>query len=461
MSYSGNLTYSASPAELIFPDHTFSVTLAGATVTSSVKSFSISGSRGQAMTGSIVLLDYTGMVAELVNQYRTTLPHNRSTGPEIVFSITVGGVSPTYPTFVVTGISGETEITLSFSDKTPYVDLDYQSIADILADAGDIATGTSVMALLAALVAVGGVTVSYPSGGWNVRTFRMNDENVMSKMDELAAVTRSYRRWEGNTLIYEELGDNADSSTFTDRYHILEGSFSMNYSMDGVKTYFEAERLAPQPALIASPFRCVGNQCIGRTVNISFSRPASNVKMEVVSVENGAIVEGVFFDAAGDPLNVVPADTWIHGVNKAHRWEATYEPTIGTFEYEPQYLIHATGRNSAITEAGNFNVNAAVAALETKFGRRPEFGNLATELILDEATMQTMLDNLAIETKWSAKKYNFSSPFVSAGLCGSSVLLTNYRAGVSGESTILEDFTHSWSAEDGWDCNYSVLSQAV
>lgn len=431
-----------------------------------VTEISISGSRGQVVSGTVVLKDRTGYLARFVSNFNQThsdyRSHNMSDSRLIDVILTQGTNSVTYPDLIPGDPQWDNDATLtwSFTDFTPIIDLDNQTIGDYLFTEGDDVSSHDVIDDIEAAV---DQTITPDFSPFEIGTFRANETNILSAIDELGQVRQAYRKWVGSVLHLEVLTETTPVWDVIDRFHIPRGGMSLSYDTSALKTYFKFFRDQPLASVLGEA-SCTGHlleesQCVGRVVEIVFNRPTRHAHI-VHKETNGTIEDGVFYDADNEPLpNVGGWYDFFGSLGfEAVKWTATYIPDfiVGTDAFVPSWSVKATGGPIASEESGDFEVTKIISAVEAIYGRRPEYKNLETELLRNPEAAQAMLDAIANEVMWSVKKINLSTPFLIPGREGQFVNMTHAKHGLDTEPCLINSWNHNFSLEDGWNNSYEL-----
>lgn len=444
-------------ADAILPATTASLWFDGSDLSQYYLGHDMGASRGQAVTGSIRLKDRSGNLAAIVSRFRQSLEnyraHNMTADKTISLTVTQGGVSTEYPTLLPGSPSWDNEGTLTWpvTDLSPLINKDNQNADDILWDEGD---DESVNDIIATLAALAGVAISNRSADWDVRTWRMAGENVLSKIDDLCRATQSYRKWEGSTLYLEALNETKPSRWHAvDRFHIP--SLTPREDADGIRTRFKAFRLAPQPQRLTEPVQGNG---VGRVVEITF--PPTNGVRIITNARHGTIEDGVFYDEDEEPIvGWVPGPMTECVGQVAVRWLGTYVPSFGDVEYQPWWIVYAEGGSYNANEVEGFDFSAIAGTAEAIFGSRPDFSNLETELIRDPETFDSLLDAIVLEVDWSARTFGMTTPYLAPAREGDFLTVTHFRSGLSAEKMLVHGWNHSFSWENGWNNTYDLRAK--
>lgn len=335
--------------------------------------------------------------------------HNMTAGNAITMTVTAKGRPYTYPTL----LPGDPEwddglLTWNFTDLTPLLMVENQSRDDIVAEEGDLVTAHQEMKAIGAAYGVK-VVCNFPD--YHIRVFRMNEGSPKRWLDALAAPYRAVSRWEGSTLIYEALSFPGNPEYhLRDRFKIENMSYRENTA--NLRTSWQSFRLEPLPGQVGET-RCVGNECVGRTVNVQFVTPTNSVFMVATAIQ-GKIVDGVFFDENDNPLNANPSHTY-RGIKPAVRWEATYQANVTKAAYTPEYDVRAVGGASIMHPAfpidDEFQAVLQSATLENWYGSRPEYRNLEDGKIPSAAVNNAMLAAIKLEMETGIVGARWGTPW--------------------------------------------------
>lgn len=444
--------------DFILPQTSVLLLINGVDFSGNLVSYTMSGARGQPITGSITLKDITpNRLAKRVPAFnqanQDVKAHNMTDSVVIDLVVSQGGITTQYPDLIPGDPSWDNDgqLTWKVSDMTALLNLDNQSIDDIMYDEGDDETAHSVLAMLTALSTV---SINPTFTDYNIRTFRMSGSNLLSAIDELLVPRQAYRKWEGSTLKFQTLTETGVSDSVVDRKHI--SSLSVSRDTSSLRTFFRAYRDAPQATALCSPVDCTGGECVGRVVELTFAYPTIVARIRSTA-RHGVIGEGVFFDEDEEPLNETPA-TEFYGTptRKAVRWLGTYTPEFGELAYVPYWRVTAEGGVLNPEEIDDFKFQIAVPEAEALYGRRPETSNLATELIRDPETMEQMLDAVANEVLWSINKADLSTPFLLDAREGDFISVTHFRHSLDDEPCLVDNWNHAFSWARGWNNNYGL-----
>lgn len=458
--------------DYLIPPVVLDVTLNSADVSKYVKSYQISGARGTPISGSIVLKDFdnSSLLVEIISQFypnnANIKSHNMATTRTI--SITakqgVSGPATQYPTLIPTVPTWDNdgECTINFSDMTPVIDLENVSGIDIVRGEGDFFDSSNVIDLLEIKA---GQTITPGFSPYQVNVFRLNASSILSALDDLQSPRQAYRKWVGSTLNLEVLTPSATSYSIIDRKHIPEGGATLDKDPSSLKTYFKYIKNSPLNSALSNLVQCTGllgeeSPCVGRVVQVTFNRPADFARI-IHKAEFGTITAGVFYDADNNELNppLTPAEIFYKGGGEpATSWLGTYTPgfSLGLDRYIPAWTARAVGGSYSDLEVVSFEVENTVTEAETEYGPRPEFKDLATELLFDEADAVAMLAAIELEVLWSINKVNINSPWLFPAREGEFISVTHYRLGLSSEQCLLNSWSHSYSYEGGWNNSYNM-----
>jgi hypothetical protein len=422
-------------------------------------------SRGQQATGTIRLKDRDGALANKVSQFDQSfdkwLSHNMTDERTISLTVTQGEKVTDYPVLLPGVPSWDNDGTLSWAvtDLTPLLNKDNQSATDVVWDEQGVDDNKSVSDIVATLATMAGVSISHTATNWDVRTWRMTAENLLSKLDDLCRPTQSYRRWDGDALILEALNE-ALSPAFhaIDRFHIA--SLTATTDDSGLRTFFKAFRLRSQASALAEPRE---GRTVGRVVEITFP-PSDFVRIRTKQAF-GVIGEGVFYSGEDEVNSTEDPQTEFYspdaGVTKADRWLGTFTPDIGPAEYQWWWWVSAEGGvyNAADVMIEGFDFEQAVSVAEAKFGRRPEYSNLATELIREPETFAAMMAAIVLEVLWSVRRFSLSTPWLLPQREGTFMNVTHAKHRLASVKMLVNGWRHSHSWESGWNNSYDLRAK--
>lgn len=454
--------------DLILPVTTIEFIYEGTDLTKFVKEVRISGGRGAPVRGTVVLKDYdTDTLATLASQFNQThsayRAHNMTDSRKLSLTLTQGENSVAYPDLIPDDPSWDNDATLtwSFTDMTPIANKDNQNIGDYLYSEGDDVTSHDVIDDIAAHA---GVAIVPEFSPFNIGTFRANETNILSALDELKTVKQAYNKWESDTLHLNTLDEQSPVWHIVDRLHIPDGGMTVALDSNNIRTRFNFFRDKPLASVLGRA-NCTGklgeeSPCVGRVVQVNFNRPTKHAIITIISTQFGEIGEGVFYDEAGDPLPS-PDELHFYGPDEAVMWLGTYTPlfSLGTDMYVPSWDVIATGGALTTPEDVSFTVSKILTELETIYGSRPEYKDLETELVRDEETAQAMLDAIALEILWSIRKFNLNTPFLIPGREGDFVGVTHGKHGLVDEDCLIQTWDHSYSEENGWNNSYELRAK--
>lgn len=444
----------------IIPYPKVSASISGIDLTPYLKAYSISESRGgTGCSGTLVCKDRDGFLSNEL----TTLsldaaelkPHNKTFARKVVLNVEHNGVKGKYPALIPSDPSWDEDgtVTINFTDGGEILDLDNQTLPNIVHEEG--AKGRS-NETLRALGILAGVTVQSKLPDYEIRSFRFNNQNVNYGMNQIMQIMQGYRVFHGEICNLEKLNPAKPQSwTFTDRLHIE----SLTYRLDtsGLRTFFRAFRNETQSSVIAAPLSCVGGECVGRVVNLYFDQPV-NYAVVLHRSPNGKIIDGVFFGENDKVLNQEPSNVYSNILEKAYRWEATFKPSrYDNKPYVPQWNVFAIG-GAPLSGDTEFSEELAASSVEAAFGRRPEYQDMDTDLILDNETITKMLQAVVEEVHWSVRKFNLSSPFLAPVRVGDFVKVEDKRFDVS-ERLLVNGWSHDWSVEGGFRGEYDLAGR--
>lgn len=462
---------SVTAEDCILPETAISFSYQATNLSEYVTDVSISASRGQALTGSVTLKDRTGFLAAFVSQFNQTdndyRSHNMTDTRTVSLTLGQGSNAVDYPTLIPGDPQWDNDATLtwSFSDKTPIIDLDNQTIGDYLFTEGDDETSHTIIDDIETAI---GETITPGFSAYDIGTFRANETNVLSALDELQSARQAYRKWEDGVLTLEKLAEASPVMHIIDRFHIpREGGLTGTKDTSGLRTYFKFFRDVPQASALGEA-QCTGllgteSQCVGRVVEITFDRPTMHAHI-IHTETNGSIEDGVFYDASNAPLpNVGGWFDFFGSIGfEAVKWIGTYVPdfVLGTDMYIPSWRVKAVGGPISSGEFGNFESETTLTTLEALYGHRPEYKNLETELLRDEASADAMLNAIALEAMWSVDKWNLSTPFLIPGREGDFCSVTHAKHGLNMELCLIHSFSHSYGLGRGWSNSYELRTES-
>lgn len=448
--------YTVAAEDCLIPEEEFILKLGDDNYSGNLIDFSYGSGRNQQASGSFQILDHDGKLAAEVTDYGpsnadfrahnmtgdrfwTAQPKQAGRGPRLPHLL------PGDPSWDGVGVT-----TVSFTDFGPLVALENQYLPGVLYDEGDRETAHSV---LSDLVDLAGVPHSARFPDYPIRNFRFSG-SLTSGMDELAGVHQAYRKWEGGLLIFERLQERTPVAKLRDRFHIPAGGFTAQTAVSGVKTFFRAQRTNPMPTALSSPR---SDKTVGRVVEITFQRPVSYAVIRA-QAEHGEVKDGVFYDEDGNPVGNYPSFQFLGGspTIQAVKWVGTYHPKFTRTEaYVPYWRVQAFGGTPASSGGGAFFVEAAVSTVEGIYGRREEYRNLTSDLFLDEATAQALLDAIALEVEWSVRRFRLQTPFLVPGREGDFLGVEYYPLSID-ENLLIDRVGLKWSPDKGFSNTYEL-----
>lgn len=413
------------------------------------------GGRGQTVSGSIEIVDYDGHICEELSQFNESnsnmRAHNQSGTRYWEVIPKQAGKGPKYPHLLPGDPEWDGHCTtrIAVSDFTPLISKDNQSLPDVNYDEGDREYCHDLVADLCALAGVNHQTL-FPN--FMVRNFRFSGQNVISGLDSLTALSQAYRKWEGGNLVLDRLRVKSAITRLEDRFHIPDGSFSHGTDTAGLKTFFKAFRLQPMPTALSQP---ITGETVGRVCEVRFQEPVTYAIIWA-QARYGSIEDGVFYDEDDNPVGQGFA-FFGSAHRKAAYWKGTYVPVFArTYSYNPWWWIKAMGGVPPSAAGGDFSVVKALSSVEAIYGRREEYTNLTSEILLTSATATAMLEAIATEVMWSIRKFSISgTPFLAPAREGDFIRVKYYRRGID-EDLLLDNWSHSHSWESGYSCSYGL-----
>lgn len=447
------------------PEPTLKIMVAGVDVAPYALSFNVRESRGGPCSGAITCRDRSGYLAGALSTFTMSnalfYANNKTFDRTVTINFTQKGVKSAYPTFVLLDPEWDSEeiVTINFIDGNALLDLDNQSIQpDTVASEGDVEFSNEKMRQLALLA---NVKLASRIPDYRLNVFRFSGSNVSSGIDTLCKILQGYRIFRGDTCYIESLKEKPARWNLTDRLHIE--SLTGGFQTDNLRTYFTGLRTEDQPSYLADPITCVGGQCVGRVVNISFDYPSSYAFVFHKEKE-GIIQDGVFYDELDRPLNNNPSFVFTGNEQiKAVRWEGTFVPRFSSSAngptaqaFTPQWTVWAIGGampSNLLRE--DFIRSIAATTVEAVFGRRPEISNFTSELIYDNETLELMLQAVVKEVEWSIKRFSLQTPFVNPLRAGDFVKVKDKRLQVN-DTLLVNGWQHSWSTASGFSCNLEL-----
>ncbi len=429
-----------------------------------VTAFSISETRGSSCTGSVSFRDKEGGThkSDTVGVYgfrsNPVQPHNMTPSRSIRLSVSQKGVNSRYPNFIPEDPNWDEDgtISLAVSDYGRLLNLDNQTLPNIIAEEGDKSTANQEIVKLGRLA---GVTINPKVRNFGLRNWRFNNQNVAQGLSQLMQVTQGFTVFQGSTCEIKSLANiPAPKWRLRDRLHLE--SVTGRIDTSNLRNFFRAFRAESQTVPLGDPISCVGGQCVGRVVNFSFAQP-TNFAIMLWHSRNTSIVDGVFFDENDVPLNMTPSNVFNGGNRKAVRWEATCKPAFRRYaqgKYIPEWRVYALGGGAPPSDldTSEFTYEQEVSNLVSRYGLRPETADLQSDLIKDNATLTFMLQAILKEVEWSLLKVNVSTPFLIPVRIGETIALTDKILGISGEVFLVNSWTHSWSEETGFNTDLEL-----
>lgn len=446
--------YTVAAEDCLMPDEEFELSLNGTDYSDKMLDFNLSGGRNRGVSGSFKLIDHDGKLAETVSAYSPTnanfRAHDMTAERFWQAKPKQAGRGPKLPHLLPGDPSwdGASVTTVNFTDFGPLVALENQYLPGVLYDEGDRETAHSILSDLVDLAGVPHVT-KFPN--YPVRNFRFSG-SLTGGMDEIAGVHQAYRKWEGGLLVFERLQERSPVATLRDRFHIpASGGFTAQTAASGAKTFFRAQRTNPMPTALTSP---VSGKDVGRVIEITFQRPVSFAVIRA-QAKHGNVESGVFYDEDDNPVGGVGFR--FHGWGRlAKTWRATYRPKFTRTEsYVPYWRVQAFGGSPPSSGGGAFFVEAAVGTVEGVYGRREEYRNLTSDLFLNEATAQALLDAIALEVEWSIRRYRLQTPFLVPGREGDFLGVEYYPLSID-ENLLIDGFSIKYSRDKGFSNSYEL-----
>lgn len=462
---------SVSASDCILPQAEITFLYNSTNLSQYVTDVKISGSRGAAVTGSVTLKDRTGYLADFVSDFNQThsayRSHNMTDTRTVSLTLKQGSRFITYPNLIPGAPNWDNEATLTweFSDYTPLLDVDNQNIGEYLYFEG---TDASAYDAIGDISTAAGKTITPDFSDYDLGSFRANETNYYSALDELQQPRQAYRKWVADVLHLETLTESGSVMHIVDRLHIpREGGLTGGIDDSRLRTYFKFTRDKPLATSLGEN-QCTGNigeesQCVGRVVQIQFNRPTIHARIHILSVNRGSIEDGVFYDAADNPLSGI--DDWFiyYGTSSAlaSYWVGTYYPEfiVGTDMYAPGWRVRATGGTIVPEASGDFTIQNTLTALEAIYGHRPEYKDMETELLRDPATATAMLEAIETEINWSLRVWNLNTPILVPGREGEMLTLTHKKHGFTAEPMLINSFSHSYSIASGFSNSYELRAE--
>lgn len=463
--------------DCILPQTEFHVSFLGSTgsLDDYIQEINISASRGVPISGSIKLKDNFGYIAEDISSFNIDNPDYRAHGMNsertLNIELTQGVVTRSF-THLIPGDpswDGFGTTTLTFTDMTPLIDKDNQSLPNIVYQEGD--TDETSHTVIADISGLAGKNIVPEFSPYEINTFRMNNTNLLSALDELQAPRQAYRKWDGDVLKLETLSVGGSQFSIIDRKHIPENGITFTKDTSNLRTYFKYFRNIPQESVLGSPRECTGqlgeeSPCVGRVVKLTFNRPARWARV-FTEAYRGSIEDGVFYDESENPISVIGGGSG--GVTeymsgpldpKAASWLGTYVPEfiLGADEkYVPSWRVWAIGGDfEGENVPEGFDVDNTITDIEAIYGARPEYRDLASELLLNEVDAVSMLEAIELEIKWSINKISLNTPFLFPAEEGEFVTITHYRHELDSELCLVNGWSYTYSTESGWSNSYDL-----
>lgn len=431
-----SLTYAGLDLSDLLGDVSFSTPLNG----KSTCSFTL----GNPTTNGIVTFpsptcppgtgDYSGIIRQ----------HNGTATRKFYFSLSYAGQTwtsnpyvPTIPTHDGNNLAWGGDDLAAILETVPESPLD-----DILLGDGDL-----VMAHAAAKqhADAAGITVDLRFPDYLVGELRRGNMSHLAAMDALAKPMQAGRRWQNGVLIYEQVNTGAPAMwRFIDRLNIRKFTVS---EYPRAFNSFVLARFSPAGGQIG---RKSGNT-VGRQ-SITFDSPARSVFVDTVRVEQGSLVDWVFFDEAG---NVVSGGSGgieaYSGGTPVVRAEFTYLPRIGQNAFTPAWECIVRGepkpRESSYRSTADSSAHQAVyGVVKAPAISEPTLG--------DQAGADNCIAAYLAESTRKVYKANLETPYLNPYvLPGHVVQVTDRDTAQSGSLWVVENVSLAWS---GKSCSMSL-----
>lgn len=462
---------SVSASDCILPPAEITFIYQSTNLSEFVTDVKISGSRGSAVVGSVTLKDRTGYLADFVSSFNQThsqyRSHNMTDSRKISLTLKQGTRSISYPDLIPGDPKWDNEATLTweFTDYTPLMDVDNQNIGEYLYFEGVDASAYDAISDIATH-ATQSITPGFAD--YDLGSFRANETNYYSALDELQQPKQAYRKWITDVLHLETLTTSGSVMHVIDRLHIpREGGLTGGLDTSRLKTYFKFTRDKPLATSLGENM-CTGNigeesQCVGRVVQIQFNRPTVHARIQIVWVARGVIEDGKFYSETDVELPAVD-DLQYFGTPStlASYWLGTYVPEFvvgATGAYAPGWKVRATGGSIVPEASGDFTIENTLTALEGIYGHRPEYKDMETELLRNPADATAMLEAIEEEINWSIRVWALNTPILVPGREGQMITLTHKKHGFTAEPMLIHGWSHGYSISGGWSNSYDLRAE--
>lgn len=328
---------------------------------------------------------------------------------------------PGDPTFDTDGI-----LHVPFTDGTPLLMVEGTSRRDIIAETGQTVSAHDE---IKAIGATRGITVDARFPDFPIRELRMSDGCPLNWMDQIAAVYRAVRRWQGRKLIYEITTLGRNSFPLEDRFRLETGTWSSDTA--GLHNKWIANRLQPTPGQVGYG-KQDGLSSIGRTIKIKLITPCGFAMAlpKLVAGENNA-VNGVWFDKDDNPISTGN----IHVGLPAVRFEGTYQPQVPWPDpntkpgWECRILGSPAGANRAAFPLDEtFQATLQSAALISAYGLRPEYRSLDNPVVPNAQVNSDQLAAIRRETEFAVYRSTYGTPWYNpTQRAGDTVVVTDFE----------------------------------
>ena len=376
--------------------------------------------------------------------------HKYDTSRKIFISISVGyGPSKqtwTSPPFAPGAPSYDGyELRWSGEDISVLLEQEYQSMPDIVAK---VQPNQTTQTIRGAVATINNIATQYQLDrvlspqfpDYQIRQLRRQKGRPMDWIDQICKPYQAVRHWEGGLLVLKPIVNPAQASakfTITGSM-ITEGSLSESQN-ESFKNIFTVARFQDNGGYYGSQ-QCTGGHCIGRTVNITFQEPLTNINLVLNALGPADLRDFVFFNGdkivgggPGTSTNFycpIPATsmkgTYQLGSNQntgniTQAVGDTQNSPYSTQDYGYSVYVKGSTTSSSADFSPFFVFHAQDNASIGLFGPKPEYDAIQDEIIPNLLVAKAYVAALLlfnIRKIWKQELSTvFINPFISPGDC--------------------------------------------
>jgi hypothetical protein len=399
------------------------------------------------------------------------VPTKPNPGNIIHVSITIEGMSTSLPLFLTKSPKSDgLVVTFSGDDFIDLLSLENQDMPDITRTLNPQTAQTAINFICATY---GINTVKYNWPDYPIHELHRTAGVPMNWVDQLGRVYQASRVFRGATLYMTSLGGDCHIDTAgaigsisgilpnpqQQKWTLQDYTFLEKVDVDFAdppKNRFTVGRT--QNNNIIGQADCTGGQCVGRTLNVSFSSHVTAITPHVNKCLQGSMIDFVYFDVNDLPTNATaPSNGPVLATTPIARVEATYIPAftqagnsttvgapggylvggLGDYGYDVTF----TGGADASSSDTIFAVTAHHYGASGQYGDIREFTPIIDSVIPNSIVATDFVNCVCYESVRKTYWCTVSTPFINTAMCpGDQVILLD-------EATNQTSTTWKWFVE--------------